>query len=813
MQQLGISQGREQPLEEPLEQLGPSTNPELQQQDQAALSSPTRPDEAALSEELSTSTAEDFQRLVAESASEAYWPKPSPVISRRTREAVLFALEALRHGRGKDYHILTPDLEEENASMADLLRGGQPPGNTTNRAQNGGSRAGPIPVSTHPPSGVRTPTDIMRARHDREARRKAEAEQRALQRQRDDEEDAIRRGQEQTSAASEGPRRSAIRPTAGDSSYQQESSSRAEPVQGGNIATGRRQENVPGPGMTGSTRQRGTSLDPGQPRPVQGQSAQAATSKYETTTGQEELPSRVRAPRRTSQNPPTAANPSIPSTQAAQPTQALNKSAFPHAFERWETLSSHWEGLTSYWIRRLQENSNELSREPLNQQMARQITDLSAAGANLFHAVVELQRLRASSERKFQRWFFETRQEQERAAEAQAELQRQLQEERQQRTEASNSVSGARAERIKAEELVKEMRRELQISKEEARRAWEELGRREQEERDRTTSLKNGEPTLVGGVQVVPMLPGTSRQQVATQRPPTREGPYTGGSGSAVVGGQPQSRRAQGRGETPEGETGEGYDYAFGQPSTSSAASDQYESSGRVSDEAYYSQHRPQPSTSRPTAASSSSSPAGGYRTNPNVEQYKYYQGGSSAETSIHQPRTTNGHVPPSTTSSEAVAHYPSEEEYEIDSQGNLRLDEEGRPIIYRGSQSNPSDEEQEYDTGTEHAYRQQYGAGVSSPPSSSRPTTSTTIAPTTRPTPASASAAPSGYDPTTPPGTSAPQGQSSVDYSGQGWGGPSATGWESITPRHRHPTRLSDVLEEDERSRTSQSLISGGGR
>jgi hypothetical protein len=45
----------------------------------------------------------------------------------------------------------------------------------------------------------------------------------------------------------------------------------------------------------------------------------------------------------------------------------------------------------------------------------------------------------------------------------------------------------------------------------------------------------------------------------------------------------------------------------------------------------------------------------------------------------------------------------------------------------------------------------------------------------------------------------------SAADYSGAGWG----PGWESMTPRHRHPTRLSDVLEEDEPSRTSPSRAS----
>jgi hypothetical protein len=79
------------------------------------------------------------------------------------------------------------------------------------------------------------------------------------------------------------------------------------------------------------------------------------------------------------------------------------------------------------------------------------------------------------------------------------------------------------------------MKRELQISKEEARRAWEELGRREQEERERTASLREGQPTLVGGVQVVPMMQGVpSRHGSARDRPPTRDGPYTSGTPGAV---------------------------------------------------------------------------------------------------------------------------------------------------------------------------------------------------------------------------------------------------------------------------------------
>lgn len=53
------------------------------------------------------------------------------------------------------------------------------------------------------------------------------------------------------------------------------------------------------------------------------------------------------------------------------------------------------------------------------------------------------------------------------------------------------------------------------------------------------------------------------------------------------------------------------------------------------------------------------------------------------------------------------------------------------------------------------------------------------------------------------------PQYPATPDYSGAGY---SAPGWEQIEqmPRHHHPTRLSDVIEEeDERSRTSASQIS----
>lgn len=186
-------------------------------------------------------------------------------------------------------------------------------------------------------------------------------------------------------------------------------------------------------------------------------SATAAQGSAERTTLPPQSPSRsvhVESSRAASEEAPlqtplearpsSAAGPSVSvvlgSTSASRP-----QSSFPHAFERWETLSAHWEGLTSFWIRMLEKNNNEINKDPLSQRLSKQVTDLSAAGANLFHAVVELQRLRASSERKFQRWFFEVRAEQERAQEIQALTEQTLEKERREHATAiANAIQRER---------------------------------------------------------------------------------------------------------------------------------------------------------------------------------------------------------------------------------------------------------------------------------------------------------------------------------------------------------------------------------
>ncbi|KAJ9238544.1 hypothetical protein DTO169E5_4744 [Paecilomyces variotii] len=688
---------------------------------------------------------------------ESYWPPRSGRVSPRTASAIFWVLEeAIRRP-----FPFTPDLDEENASMSEVMSGGGSPAPGMNpRAQNGSSRSaqGPVPVHTQPPSGVRTPTDIMRQRRDREARKKAEKEAK----EREQQEAEMKRQQEQEQMTQAQTQYTAAG-VAGDTASQRKVG--IAPQQdprirhdrgGGSVSvvppTGFQQTSAPGAtqrqetGNVGTAeRPRASTIAQGQPKPVPPNSQQPPHATSAGYAPQQSSQFQPRPPGMPSQTGPQPAASGPQQPQSSQGSQSQPRRAtFPHAFERWETLSSHWEGLTGYWIRKLEQSNEELSRDPISQQLARQVTDLSAAGANLFHAVVELQRLRASSERKFQRWFFDTRAEQERAQEKQAELERQLRVERQQRAEAVASSQKSESEKAKAEQLVKEMRRELQISKEEARRAWEELGRREQEERDRTTSLRNGEPTLVGGVQVVPMIQGVPSRQGGTNRPPTREGPYPGGPGPSSMGGQ-----------GPQGPQGSGSEEQYYEEQPSSPTEDPFIEGGR-------------PSTTQSQVPSSGAYSHG-------QETGRFYQHEGSA---LHAGRPTSEpddqSYRPSTVGTESDL---GEEEYGADP--GYRRDPEGRRTYPRAMSEGSEEYEGEPEEEQEYSGDYTSGAGYGSLPAA------TTGAPLH-----------SGY------------GQG-VDYSGSTWG----SGWDSVTPRHRHPTRLSDVIEEDERSRTSPSRASQASR
>jgi len=406
--------------------------------------------------------------------------------------------------------------------------------------------------------------------------------------------------------------------------------------------------------------------------------------------------------------------------------------------------------------------------------MSRQITDLSAAGANLFHAVVELQRLRASSERKFQRWFYEHRQEQERAQEKEAQFAEQIRVEREARAEAEAKLERMATEKKNAERAVTEMKRELQISKEEARRAWEELGRREQEERDRTFSLREGQPTIVGGVQVVPMAQTVGRggrhgedTYAGAQSGPGIEQHYSYEEGHSPTDTDPYTESAR-RGQPEIAPLNPSAYVPTGASSSAAARPANYSTAAEppqipATTQPHYrttaAQQAPiQPTTSRPEA---------------------FYQQPASY---LHQEQP--GASIPEDERSYVTSHGETsegeEEEYVIDEQGQYARDEAGRLIPLRSIRSPVSDEyDVQDDRRRELEHLQRYGTAATS--SGGYATSS--------------SAGPShggGY---------ATAGQQ-PDYSGDGYGD------EWVGMRHHHPTRLSDVPEEDERSQASRGRL-----
>ena len=789
-----------------------------------------------------STTPQSFARLVE---TDQYWPQRSKNISRRTHDAILFALEAIRKGRGVDAHPLTEYESEEEARMSDLVRGTQPSGPATGRAQNGASRPaqGSGPTPTEPPR-YRTPTDVMRDRRLRE-QRKAEQE---LQRLQVEEQDVGRRQQEESAGVEgEQPQR------------------RQQPTQSYNIGG-----EAPQPTQQSSRRQETIAAAPqAQPRPPNSQQPASyapghARLSSNTQRNRTEAFDTLNVPataKSSSQQQPQASN--INPSQSQTQQQQQPRTAFPHAFERWESLSASWEGLTSFWIRRLQENSRELEGKPIEQQLSRQISDLSAAGANLFHAVVELQRLRASSERKFQRWFFETRNEQEQAAERQAQLERELHTERDTRMQlqgrdTSGSSDAVQAEKARAEEALREMRRELQISKEEARRAWEELGRREQEERERTIALRSGEPTLIGGVHVVPMQGMSSRQASSAQRPVTQDGSYAGGAGPSTTGVQQQSglqppSRSQTTTTSLDSPGEETRQFNFQPQGTSPTSTDPFTESvshtlHREPDTRFYTASPPrvtQPATSSAAiaaAARAAVSDSGQLPPTTNGTSSRQFYQQPSPQTTIHQPlstipTTSNTRDPrprTATSSDQGRSYGPSthsrsqsdlEEEYHINPDGSYTLDSLEQRIPYsqplQRTTADPESEEgygeddaesEDYasDIARERAYLQQYA----SPTRSNQPQTisqqtqlqqsqsgniqSGSIQPPPTSQAMASGALPQQQRPPVP-GT-----QEAADYEGASFG----PGWEGVTPRHRHPTRLSDILEE-QTSRTSPSRAS----
>ncbi|KAL9051156.1 MAG: hypothetical protein Q9162_006183 [Coniocarpon cinnabarinum] len=800
---------------------------------------------------------------------------PALRISNRTASAILYTLEVgLRSP-----HQFTPYFEEENASMSDLA--GVP---GTSRGSNGAAGRATAAGAGQTASPLRTPRDIMRDR---------EAKQRARLQREQEEAAAAAESDRQRRVQDEDMRRTAERRSAGVSAQLRDSgyrSAEAGNVSAGGAASGQpvynpafqnqptsagappsssryanpdsattprgygRSENVPTSQLnyptSAGTRDRAAISRPqdnpkliptSQPTAMPTSRPQASAQLTQPTTATRPTP--ATGPTPVSQQPPSTTQPVIagPAGESTgRNARDSNVSSFPHAFERWENLSSRWEGLTSYWIRKLESNPQ---RADINQEMARQITDLAAAGANLFHAVVELQRLRASSERKFQRWFFETRAQQEESQENQARLQRSLDQERKRRVQAEQqlqeSVEGVQMNR-NVERLLGEYKRELQIAKDEARRAWEDLGKQEQLERERTHDLREGHAIDIGGIQVVPhnapSRGGSLQQRGATQGPtatayqqattpitaiprgddryqygtgpqgtsPTNTDPFSSGEQQAII--SPPSSR--------------------GQPNVPARATSRSQESQLIPPLA------PQPPVTSVAATphargSSQVAPALAAGASPSERFY-------SREAPVHQQPTQQSYPPTSqpyltTATPGRVSGSETEEEpeWELDASGHVVTDEAGRPVVARGPStrsrrrtrrpSNDSDDERERARVSVMRGNGQYSnvptgqVGYGTAPHSQSQEAEIVREPLGGPTSGDT------YDDEPEVYRAAPIAGSAAaaaaaDYEGRGFAEDDDEWAEMQQSRHHHPTRLSDVPEEDERSRESRISRPSGG-
>lgn len=631
-------------------------------------------------------------------------PRPVIRISKHTRSAILWTLEeALRHP-----YPFSPDLDEENADMADLIGPSTGPAASNGNDMAHSRPSAPSAPTESSPQTIRGPRIIMKERAEREARRAERAERERLER----EQLARARADEEARAAEDQGRRVAERRTTAAGAGTGVGTE--API---DLATQRRQQRAR---AQSQAKQAKAAEPPVTPRMLSASAVPTASQLLQQTDPLR--PTRVSAstqqPQGFTAQQTGAGRGHTAHAAGAQAGEggisgSRRKNSFPHAFERWEALSAHWEGMTSFWIRKLQENTDDLERNPVSAQLSRQVGDLSAAGANLFHAVVELQRLRASSERKFQRWFYDTRSEMERLRESNGMMASALDEERASRNDAIREAIEHERVHSKTQKQLTEMKRELQISKEEARRAWEELGRREQEERDRTLSLQQGEPTIVGGVQVVPMSQGVP------SRPPSIREP----------------RQA----ETEPAE------YV-------AAQADDFSQQGAV-------QHR-QGNVNTGHGATAIGPGAGG--------EYHQRHGPASADQGDLDRPDSRGYG-----EGECVvdagcwfwARRPREQDF---------VPKPCLPADARKPQGSGMRASNDAAANLETPAAPEPPSATHYPPSSSRWS----------------------------------QAAGAPEYSGQGYAAP---GWETVqtTPRHHHPTRLSDVVEEDERSRTTTSHVS----
>jgi len=402
---------------------------------------------------------------------------------------------------------------------------------------------------------------------------------------------------------------------------------------------------------------------------------------------------------------------------------------------------------------------------------------------------------------------------------------------------AAQAEAMARSEEEKQilNRLIAEMKRELQITREEARRAWEELGRREQEERNRITLLNEGHPISVGGVQVVPTLGMASRGN-SLRRPDQHEQglPPQTPAASQARGGVPYGYEQQ---HEPSPTDTDPFSSGAAQPPQSPVRNPAYMPTGFAS----YA-----PGTMPPYTYPPGQGLQAGSRSNPQIRQQQQQQNPQSTIQHSQQPGSPHSSVQQQR--STPFYHH------------NSSFIHHDQPSSQQSPESNPGDTSSRdpHHDETEQSSRSQGGAlsNITSAVAAGLHTLTDAVG-LTHPDPSTSThAEPShaqsksraeddddsnddeeaereraraalykstGAPPPHPP--AARPSEVAADYEGAGYDdgssehhdqGLQATAGAMVLEggdhRHHHPTRLSDVVEEDERSRTTRRSSGSGG-
>ncbi|KAK9476216.1 hypothetical protein V1514DRAFT_197650 [Lipomyces japonicus] len=149
----------------------------------------------------------------------------------------------------------------------------------------------------------------------------------------------------------------------------------------------------------------------------------------------------------------------------------------------WDAICADVEGISGYWIQRLNAHETNITKKPRAAQLNTMVEGLTTTGMALLTAVVELQKRRAETNAKYAEWYEDYSQERARMAQLAQDMDEEMDHERGLRADLITQLEQATEAEANQRWMLEESRRELQAARLECRRAWAEVARLEEQQR------------------------------------------------------------------------------------------------------------------------------------------------------------------------------------------------------------------------------------------------------------------------------------------------------------------------------------------